>query len=170
MDANLIITYDPTHEGKAKQEVENLFGKFKSKPSFLKSDTLGIFLVNTAKPKELAKKLREFCMKEPDKFEATSHYVPIDKWCESKIKDMQLVIKGLVPGIKQEDKWKLNLEKRKFEGDSRDLIMKLTEPVDRPKVDLKNPDKIIQVEIIGDKAGISLLKNDELLEVGKIKS
>ena len=49
------------------------------------------------------------------------------------------------------------------------MIMKLTEVIDKPKVDLSNPDKIVQVEIVGKQAGISLLAKDELLEVSKLK-
>jgi tRNA(Ser,Leu) C12 N-acetylase TAN1 len=43
--------------------------------------------------------------------------------------------------------------------------MKLTDVVDRKKIDLKKPKKIIKVEIIGKDAGISLLTPDELLVV-----
>jgi len=41
--------------------------------------------------------------------------------------------------------------------------VELTDVVDKPKVDLDNPDKVIQVEIVGDEAGISLLKEKERL-------
>jgi len=37
--------------------------------------------------------------------------------------------------------------------------------VDRQKIDLKKPKKIIKVEIIGTHAGISLLESGELLTV-----
>ena len=64
----------------------------------------------------------------------------------------------------------MNLSKRNYEANTKELIVKLTDPIDRPNVDLKNADKIMQVEIIGKKAGISLLKKDELLEVAKLKA
>ena len=49
---------------------------------------------------------------------------------------------------------------------STELIMKLTEVVDKPKVDLDNPQKIIAVQIIGKKAGLALLNKDEILSLG----
>ena len=49
------------------------------------------------------------------------------------------------------------------------LIMKLTENINHPKVDLKNPQKIVKVEIVGDHAGIALLDKSELLDIPKIK-
>ena len=47
--------------------------------------------------------------------------------------------------------------------------MKLTENIEKPNVDLKNPEKIVKVEIIGEHAGISLLYPDEILDVQKYK-
>jgi tRNA(Ser,Leu) C12 N-acetylase TAN1 len=47
--------------------------------------------------------------------------------------------------------------------------MKLTDVVDRPNVDLNNPDKIIRVDIIGKDAAISLLKKQELLNTSSFK-
>ena len=58
----------------------------------------------------------------------------------------------------------MDLEKRYYHKlDYNDLIMKLTEVVDRQKIDLKKPKKTIKVEIIGTNSGISLLESGELL-------
>jgi tRNA(Ser,Leu) C12 N-acetylase TAN1 len=43
--------------------------------------------------------------------------------------------------------------------------MKLTDVVDREKIDLKKPEKIIKVEVIGSNAAISVLNPDEQLIV-----
>jgi tRNA(Ser,Leu) C12 N-acetylase TAN1 len=59
----------------------------------------------------------------------------------------------------------LKVRKVKEKPDEIKLILKLTEVIDRPKVDLQNPDKIIKVEVIGNKAGLALLGKDELLNV-----
>ena len=78
---------------------------------------------------------------------------------------MQKIIKSLQKGIRKTEKWKLDLHKRHFDMPSTDLIIKLTEAVDKPKVDLDNPQKIIEVQIMGKKAGLALLNKDELLTV-----
>ncbi|MBU2497197.1 MAG: hypothetical protein KJ767_04015, partial [Nanoarchaeota archaeon] len=96
--------------------------------------------------------------------------VPIDEWVKTDVKKLQEATKKLGEKIKKEEKWKMNLNKRNYEGNTRELIMKLTDPIDKPNVDLSNADKIVQVEIIGNKTGISLLTKDELLEVMKLKS
>lgn len=169
VDANLLVTYEPTHSEKAKEEVESVLQKAGAKAKFLESRIAGVFQLSVNNPKAIVKKLIALCKSDIDKFKLTNHYVPIDKWTESNIKAMQKVTEEMGKQIDKKEKWKMNLNKRKFEGDYRELIVKLTDPIDKPNVDLSNPDKIVQVEIVGDKAGIALLKKDELLEVSKLK-
>jgi tRNA(Ser,Leu) C12 N-acetylase TAN1 len=135
-------------------------------PKILKSKYSGIFLVDMPKAKEVVKKLIALSKKDPEIFGKTHRYIPVDKWVSSKIPDMQKAVKSLVPGIGENEKWKMEIEKRhyhKLEYD--ELIVKLTDVVDRKKIDLKRPKKIIKVEIIGTNAGISLLEPGELLAV-----
>ena len=115
--------------------------------------------------RKTVKSLLKLCSKKPEFFEKTFHWVPIDKWCKSTVKDMQKVVKKLEKDIKKTEKWKMELNKRHYDKeDTVELILKLTEVVDKPKVDLKKPQKIIKVEIAGNKAGLALLKADEELK------
>lgn len=169
MAAKLIITYDPNHTASSKEEVESVFEKIKVKPKFLKSAHDGVFELDVAKPKDVVKKLKALAKKNKKLFARTFHYIPIEKWVKSEIKDMQSYIKKLVPKIKEKEKWKMDLAKRHYDKyDFNELIVKLTEVVDRKNVDLNKPKKIIKVEIIGKNAGISLLEPDELLIVPKL--
>ena len=169
-NANLLVTHDPNHAGLAKEEIISVLKQFKTEPEFLKSEIEGLFQITIKEPKETVKKLVGVCKKDPAMFRTTFHWVPVDNWCKSTIDNMQKTIKGLVKGIGEKDKWKMDITKRCYEKyHTTELIMKLTEVVDRPKVDLKNPDKIIRVDIIGNDAGISLLNKDELLNIPALK-
>lgn len=161
--ANLLVTFDPTHSESAKKEIEDLLKGAKEKPKVIScKEGLAEVSVGDARKAVLALgKLKK------DKFKHTFHWTPVDYWCKATIPEMQKVIKGLVKGIGMNEKWKMDLGRRKTKEHERDLIIKLTDVVDRPKVDLSNPDKIVKVEIIGDKAGIALLKKGELLNVVK---
>ncbi|GAG73423.1 unnamed protein product, partial [marine sediment metagenome] len=126
----------------------------------------GIFLVDVAKPREVVKKLKEISKNNRELFGKTYRYIPIDKWVKSEISDMQKAIKSLVPKIKKNEKWMMDVEKRYYDKhDYKELIIKLTDVVDRKEIDLKKPEKIIKVEIVGKNAGISLLEPDEFLIV-----
>ena len=166
MNVKLIVTYDPAHQKSCEESLKNVMDAVGAKPKFLKSKYSGIFLIELSKPKEVVKKLAALSKKDQEKFGKTHRYIPVDKWVSSKVPDMQKAVKSLVPKIGENEKWKMDLEKRYYHKlDYQDLIMKLTEVVDRRKIDLKKPKKIIKVEIIGTYAGISLLESGELLTV-----
>jgi len=169
MEANLIITFDPNHAGLAKEEAKKIISEIGQEAEFEEIEVPGVFEVKVDDPKELVKKARELCQENPDMFEKTFKWIPIEKWCSSDVSDMQETIVSLIERIDKDDKWKLDLGKRKYDMPTNELIIKLTDPIDRPHVDLKNPDKIVEVQIIGNKAGISILNADEFLDVQKIK-
>jgi len=161
-EANLIVTHDASHAGSSKEEVEKALKAIKQKAKFLKSEIEGVFKLRVGNPKKLIKRLSKLRNKK-GMFEHTFHWIPIDKWISANIKSMQKEIKKLQKGIKKSEKWKMDLQKRHFDMPSTELIVKLTEVVDKPKVDLGNPQKIIEVQIIGKKAGLALLNKDEML-------
>lgn len=165
MDANLIVTFDPSRAGKAKEEVKSVMEEKGEKAEFLESEVAGLFLLRTNNPKHLVKELRSA----PEKFEYTFHWIPVEKWCSSDLDTLAEEMKKMDAKIKPEESWKLNLTKRCYEGRTNELIAKLTENINKPKVDLKNPDKVVEVEIIGERAGIALLDKDEILDVPKLK-
>ena len=168
--ANLLVTYDPNHAGLAKEEIVAVLKQLKIEPEFLKSEIEGLFQIKIKEPKETIKKIVKTCKNDFSIFRMTFHWVPVDNWCKSTIEDMQKTIKKLVKDVKEKDKWKMDIAKRCYEKyNTTELIMKLTEVVDRPKVDLKDPDKIIRVDIIGNDAGISLLNKDEMLNIPALK-
>jgi len=168
--ANLIVSYDPSHISSAKDEVSNILKDIKGEAKFLKPNIDGVFEINVKNAKNTVKKLNKEFAKRKKLFERTFHWVPIDKWCKAEIKKMQAEIKKFAKGIKKNDKWKMELNKRSYgKHGTTELILKLTEIVENPKVDLEKPGKIIKVEIIGNKAGLSLLNPDEILDVPKKK-
>ncbi len=169
MKAKLIVTYDPNHFQSSKEEVENVLKEIGVKPKFQKSEVGGVFALDVPKAKEVVKKLTALAKKKKKLFTRTFHYIPIEKWVKSEIKDMQNAIKPLVKKIGEKEKWKMDLAKRHYtKHDFKELITGLTEVIDRKNVDLNKPKKIVKVEIIGKDAGISLLEPNELLIVPKI--
>ena len=169
VEANLIITYDHAHAGSAKEEVDKVLKEIKQKAKHLKQDVDGIFNLRVKDAKKIVQQLLKIYRKKKGLFDKTFHWVPIDKWCKATIAEMQKEIKKFNKIIKDKEKWKMDLGKRHTEKHERDLIIKLTEVINKPKVDLEKPDKIIKVEIIGNKAGIALLGKDELLNIPKLK-
>ncbi len=168
--ANLIVTFDPNHRGTAELELREVLKQAGEKPQIGQTEIEGLFKVAVSNARQAVAKIRSLCRSNPNLFSVTHHFTPIDHWCPSDVPAMQKLIKQASAGIGQDEKWKMGLNKRhwdKLEGVQ--LIIKLTDVVDRKTVDLDNPDKIVQVEIIGKEAGIALLTPKDLLDVAKEK-
>ncbi|MEM1536002.1 MAG: THUMP domain-containing protein [Candidatus Pacearchaeota archaeon] len=166
---NLLVSFDPVHEESAKAEILGLLKEAKQEAKII-SASQGLAEVSVKDARKAIKSLLEIAKKNIDKFKYTFNWWPVDKWCKAEIKEMQNVIKKLQEGIKKDEKWKMDLVKRKTVKDyGKDLIIKLTDVIDKPKVDLNSPQKIVKVEIDGERAAISLLTPDEILSVPKFK-
>ncbi len=166
--ANLIVTFDPNHRGTAELELREVLRQAGEKPQIGQTEVEGLFKVAVSDSRKAVSKITTLRSNNPELFSVTHHFTPIDKWTQAEVPAMQKLIREVTSGIGKNEKWKLGLNKRhwdKLEGGP--LIMKLTEVVDRLKVDLDNPDKIIQVEIIGKEAGISLLTPKDIIDVAK---
>jgi len=168
--ANLIVTFDPAHDEKAREEVEGLLGVIKDKPKVLKSKVAGLLLLKVKDGRKAVKALREAAKEDPDQFAYTYHWIPIDEWVSSDLKTLKKKMKDYNKKIDPSRTWKLSVSKRKYdEYKTPEIILALTEEIDKPKVDLKNPQQVVKVEIIGKEAGLSLLDSHEILDVAEIR-
>jgi tRNA acetyltransferase TAN1 len=64
--------------------------------------------------------------------------------------------------------YKISIEKRSSDLSSQEIISKIANKI-KNKVSLEFPDKIILIEILGNKTGISILKKTDVLSVEKTK-
>ncbi|MBI2581408.1 hypothetical protein HYV85_06440 [Candidatus Woesearchaeota archaeon] len=169
--ANMIVTFDPNHRGTAELELREVLKQVGEKPQIGQTEVEGLFKVAVSNARAAATKIRDLCRSNPNLFSVTHHYTPIDQWCQSEVGAMQKAIRSASGGIGSNEKWKMGLNKRhwdKLEGVK--LIIKLTDVVERKNVDLDNPGKIVQVEIIGNEAGVALLKPSDIVDVAKEKA
>ena len=155
-EANLIVTFDPTKEESAKKEITEKLAQIKEKGKILKLKE-GLAEISVSDSKKTVKALSK--LKE---FNNTNKWIPVEKWCDAKIPAMQKCVNAAAKGISSKDKWKIEIGLHRSDLHEKDLIMKLTEGIDNPNVDLEKPTKIVKVEIVDKKAGISLLNKDEI--------
>ena len=168
--ANMIVTFDPNHRGTAELELREVLKQAGEKPQIGQTEIEGLFKVAVSDSRKAAAKIRSLCSSNPNLFAVTHHYTPIDDWCQSDVVAMQKLIRAASSGIGQNEKWKMGLNKRHWDQlEGGKLIMKLTDVVDRKHVDLDNPDKIVQVEIIGKQAGVALLTPKDVVDIAREK-
>jgi tRNA acetyltransferase TAN1 len=173
IEANLLVTYDRGNRSPAHYEVKQVLKRVgEENPRFLHSRVRGLFSIFIQMdPKEVTKKLDTLCREDPSQFWYTYHWVPVEKWCPSTIKEMSVIVKQFAERILPEERWKISLNKRFYKKyHTQELVEHLAEHVDRPNVDLENPDKTIRIEILGDEAALSLLEPREHFSVNAVKS
>ena len=167
---NLLVTFDPNHSSTAENELGGILKKIGEKPKIAATEVEGLFKVAVSDARKVIGRLVDLCRADPNLFVVTHHYVPIDFWCKSELAVMQNKIKPLVSDIGERERWKMNISKRHWDKlGGTELIIKLTDVIDRENVDLNKPQKIIQIEIIGKEAGISLLGSEDLFDVAELK-
>ena len=172
LDYNILVTYhtkDPQHGiDEAMERLRDIGIEVEDK---MKSSVPGLLLVRVAgNPKEAIRRLKEFALKFPEVFQYTHRWVPIERWVAPEEKAMIRAAKELGAGIKDEDRWKLDLKSRSIlKCPSRELVCMLTDPIDRGTVDLDDPDKILVVEMVSDAAGFSLVGKDEFFDINQIR-
>jgi tRNA(Ser,Leu) C12 N-acetylase TAN1 len=164
-DANLLVTFDPTHIESVKKEIDERMKDIKEKAKVLKVEE-GLAEIKVSDARKVIKALTKLAKKD-ENFQYSKKWSPIDKWCNAKIPDMQKCIKEAAKDLKAKDKWKLDLRVHRADVDIRDMIVKLTDVIENKNVDLEKPDKIVKVEIIEKKAGIALLEKEDTLNVSK---
>jgi tRNA acetyltransferase TAN1 len=165
MQPNLLITYNPAHPGKAEKEVRAILDDF-AEFEFIDAKTPGVFLVHAQDVKKTVAKMKKL---PADSFEYTYKWVPIDKWVKSDVAEISKILKSYNDEISEHQSWKLLLFKRMYKEHGTDkLIQLLTDNIQKENVDLQNPEKLVVVEIVGEKAGLSLLDKNEYLDTQKL--
>ncbi|MBN2454355.1 hypothetical protein JXB11_02310 [Candidatus Woesearchaeota archaeon] len=168
---NMLVTYDPNHRGIAEMELKEVMKQVGAVPRIAPTEVDGLFKVAVKDSRKTAVSIATLVMKNPAVFMSTHHYTPVDTWVKSEVPAMQQAVKKAADSIGNSERWKMGLNKRHWNKmDSVPLIIKLTDVISKQKVDLNNPQKIVQVEIIGKEAGVALLKPNELVDVPRIKA
>lgn len=163
-DFNLLVSHGWGTFSQAKNEIERLLKEFgDEKPVVQKTLARGICGVKTnLKNRDVVKKVRALFKKDPLKINFAVKWVPVDNWCGSELEEMKKMVEKEKKKIKKGEKWAMEVEKRRYtQYHSAEIIKELAELI-KEKVDLEHPDKILRIDILGESAGISVLKPEEI--------
>jgi tRNA(Ser,Leu) C12 N-acetylase TAN1 len=172
-DYNILVTFHPNNKAKAEEEiVQRIKENDLVLEDMIESSVSGLVLLRvTGDGRAAIKKLRAFAMRFPEVFQYTHHWVPIEEWVSSEPDVMVGAASKFGERIGENDRWKLDLHKRQYEGGSNlDMVKMLTEPIAKGTVDLEQPEIVLKVEIIGGFAGFSLVSEEETLDINQVRS
>jgi tRNA acetyltransferase TAN1 len=167
---NLIITCPRHFEEEASEEVKRILIELgDQEPKIIISSMPGILTgITSLNPIESIEKIREKILDEPWSVRYCLRIIPIQGVCKTNIKEIEDEILKKIGVIKSEDSYRITIEKRNSKVSSDEIISKIAKNIPN-KVSLDSPDWVILIEIIGDKAGVSVIRNNNILSVEKTK-
>jgi len=167
---NLIITCARHLEPETKEEISRFLGDFGDlEPKIIITSMSGILTAETKLDSvDVVRKIRKIIEEEPWSVRYCLRIIPIQKLSKTAIDEIENSVDELINQIKRGESYRISIEKRNSNISSQELITKIANKI-KNKVSLENPDKTIQIEVLGGITGVSILKKDEILSVEKIK-
>tara|TARA_B100001105_G_C22229310_1_gene373271 strand:+ start:222 stop:743 length:522 start_codon:yes stop_codon:yes gene_type:complete len=167
---NLIITCPRHLEPETEEEIRNILEEMgDSEPTITITNMSGILTAQTSLvPVQIVEKIKEMILDEPWSVRYCSRIIPIQKVINTQIDEIEKCVSEISEQILQDDKYRISIEKRNSDISSKEIITKIANQI-KNKVSLEYPDKVILIEILGNKTGVSILKKSDVLSIEKTK-
>ncbi len=167
-DFNFLVTSRRGEEFQAALEVRNVFHALGDDEVKVKRASVrGLLKVKTKlNPLNAAEKISDLVKEGKLPFVFTLRYIPIQKVVPTNLEAMKEAVKKLSIQFLENETFRVTVEKRRTNLHSREIILSLAELIPR-KVDLKKPDKVLLVEVVGEKTGLSVLKPNQIVSTMK---
>lgn len=163
-DFNILVSYPWSLLGRTRREIADVLKLLgDERPVIERTVAKGIIGVKTRlNSREVIQGLQKIFTKDPLSFQYTLKWVPTDLWTCSDMNSMKEAVINVRDRIQVGERWRMTVEKRRYTLYHRiDIIKELAQLIDE-KVDLKNPDKIVRIDIIGKYAAVSVLSPREV--------
>ena len=167
---NLIITCARSLESETKNEISKILDELgDQEPEILNVGMRGILMVNTIiEPSKIIDYVKNKKIEEPWLIRYCLRIIPIQTITETEIDKIKQNVIKLKDTIQKNDSYRITIEKRNTDISSTEIITEIAK-IFPNKVSLNQPDWIVLIEILGNDTGISILKDDELFSLDKVK-
>ena len=167
---NLIITSARSLESETKNEIKKILDELgDQEPKILNVGMRGILMVDTIiEPSKIIDWIRTKIVEEPWLIRYCLRIIPIQSLTETNIDKIKENVIKLKDSIQKNDSYRITIEKRNTSISTNEIITEIAK-IFPNKVSLNCPDLIVLIEILGDKTGISILKDNELFSLDKSK-
>ena len=167
---DLIITCARHLEPETRDELNDILEDFGDSDAQISITSMSGILTAETKldPIEIVRKIKEMVLDEPWSIRYCLRIIPIQKIIESKMEEIEEAISSMSQEILEGETYRISIEKRNSDLSSKEIITKIADKI-KNKVSLEFADKIILIEILGNKTGISILKKSDILSIEKTK-
>jgi len=167
-DFNLLATTARGNEEDACSEIWYLLGETgDSAPQVEKTGITGLIAAKSvSNPFDVIRKFRTILKERPYEFRYSLRVIPVEKVVRTDLGEIQRAATELASKIKENETFRITVEKRFTTTSTRDIIEAAAVNIER-RVDLSNPDKIVLIEIVGGLTGVSIVKAEDILSIMK---
>ena len=167
---NLLVTCARNLETETKNEIGKILDEIGDQESeILNVGMRGILMVNTSiEPSKIIDWVNDKVVEEPWLIRYCLRMIPIQSVTETDMSKITNDVIKLKDVIQQNDSYRITIEKRNTDMSSTEIITEIAK-IFPNKVSLNQPDWIILIEILGNKTGISILKENEIFSLDKAK-
>jgi tRNA acetyltransferase TAN1 len=167
---NMIITCARHLEPETEEELCDILEEFgDSNVKVTITEMSGILTAETKlDPVEVVRKIKEMVLDEPWSVRYCLRIIPIQKIIETKIEEIEKAVSEMSEEIIDGETYRILIEKRNSNLSSQEIIKKIANKI-KNKVSLEFPDKVVLIEILGNKTGVSILKKSDVLSIEKTK-
>lgn len=165
MNFNLLVTTYRHREYDAFDELNLLLQRFGDESPILEiQEVSGIILaITNLNPFELTTKYKELLAEEPWQLRYILRSIPIERSFYTDLKNIEIEVENLVmKKLNKNDSFRITIEKRHTSLRSKEIITSIANKLSGYQVSLENPNWIILIEIIGNKTGISVLREMDI--------
>lgn len=169
-DFNLLVSTSRGNERNTCSEMWYLLGEVGDRSAVVeRTDIIGLVTAHTKiDPIAAVDQLRLLLIERPWEFRYTLKITPVLGVVPSELERIEDIAVDLAESIGKDEKFRITVEKRRTSISGRRLIDAVAKRIDR-KVDLKAPDKVLLIQIVGELTGVSLLAPDKILSVEREK-
>ena len=167
---NLLVTCARNLDTETKNEIGKILGEIGDQESeILNVGMRGILMVNTSiEPSKIIDWVNDKVVEEPWLIRYCLRMIPIQSVTETEMSKITKEVIKLKDVIQQNDSYRITIEKRNTDMSSSEIITEIAK-IFPNKVSLNQPDWIVLIEILGNKTGISILKENEIFSLDKAK-
>ena len=167
---NLLVTCARNLEIETKTEIGKILDEIGDQESeILNVGMRGILMVNTnIEPSKIIDWVNDKVVEEPWLIRYCLRMIPIQSITETEMSKITKEVIKLKDVIQQNDSYRITIEKRNTDMSSNEIITEVAK-IFPNKVSLNQPDWVILIEILADKTGISILKENEIFSLDKAK-
>ncbi len=167
---NLLVTCARNLESETEDEIKKILNEYGDREvEIYKTNMRGILFVNTKlETSEIIDWIKQKVNEEPWFIRYCLRVIPIQLESDTDIKKIKENVEKLKNIIQKNDSYRITIEKRNTDISSKEIITEVANLFSN-KVSLDAPDWIVLIEILGNKTGLSILRNDVIFSLEKSK-